>query len=60
MAADYSVEVCKELEHTIRAMGLHRPMRIARYDAGQELVYDVVGLGPIAGTGERRVRLLVE
>jgi len=32
-------------------------MRITRYDAGQELIYDVTEVG---GTGKRQVRLLVE
>ncbi len=46
MSREYSVEVCKELEERFQAAGLHRPMRIRRYDAGTELVYDVTGVGP--------------
>ncbi len=57
MAAEYSVEVCRKLEDVIRAMCLHRPMRIARYEAGQELVYDVTEVGRI---GKGQVRVLVE
>ncbi len=57
MAADYSVQVCKELENMIRASDLHRPMRIARYDAGDELVYDMTDVG---SANTARVRLLVE
>jgi hypothetical protein len=57
MAADYSVQVCKELESAIRATGLHRPMRVARYDAGEELVYDVTEVG---GQRTAHVRLLIE
>lgn len=37
MAVEYSVEVCRTLEEKFRAAGLHRPMRVARYDAGTEL-----------------------
>jgi len=36
MAKGYSVEICRELTDVIHAAHLHRPMRIARYDAGQE------------------------
>jgi len=44
MAAEYSVEVCKQLEGKFADARLHRPMRIARYDPGDELVYDVTGI----------------
>ncbi len=44
MSKDYSVEVCKELEARYRAANLHRPMRISRYDAGDELTYEVSGI----------------
>jgi len=57
MAGEYSVEVCRELEERFRAARLHRPMRIRRYDAGTELVYDVTGVER-ANTG--RVHLVVE
>jgi len=57
MHTEYSVAVVRQLETVIRAMCLHRPMRITRYDAGQELVYDVTQVG---GTGKGQVRLLVE
>ena len=57
MAAEYSVEVCKQLEKKFHDARLHRPMRIARYDPGDELVYDVTGVGQPA---EARVHLTVE
>jgi len=41
MASDYSVDVCRELEESVRAANLYRPMRVSRYDAGTELTYDV-------------------
>jgi hypothetical protein len=56
MATEYSVDVCKKLEK-FREQGLHRPMRVGRYDAGDELIYDVSGLED-AKTG--RVRIVVE
>jgi len=57
MAAEYSVEVCNQLEKDFLNTRLHRPMRIARYDAGTELVYDVTAVGQQV-TG--RVHLVVE
>ena len=57
MAAEYSVEVCRILEEKFRSAELHRPMRVQRYDAGTELVYDVKA---VEGTGAGRVHLVVE
>ena len=57
MAAEYSVEVCKQLEKDFLDTRLHRPIRIARYDADTELTYDVTGVRQ-ANTG--RVHLIVE
>ncbi|MHC4571141.1 MAG: hypothetical protein ACYS0C_03560, partial [Planctomycetota bacterium] len=57
MAAKYSVEVCRALEEKFRLARLYRPMRVGRYDAGTELVYDVRGIEK-ANTG--RVHLAVE
>ena len=44
MAVEYSIDVCKELEARFSKAQLHRPMRVRRYDAGSELVYDVTGV----------------
>ncbi|OHB73639.1 MAG: hypothetical protein A2Z25_02950 [Planctomycetes bacterium RBG_16_55_9] len=57
MSSDYSVEVCKELEAGVRAAKLYRPMRVSRYDAGTELIYDVSCVGQ---KGTARVHLTVE
>jgi len=57
MGTEYSVDVCRELQSMVRSMDLHRPMRITRYDPGQELVYDVTG---VAQPGTASVRLVVE
>ena len=57
MAAEYSVEVCRKLEDKFRDARLHRPMRIARYDAGTELVYDITG---VEQSNKGRVHLVVE
>jgi hypothetical protein len=54
---EYSVEVCKQLEEKFHAAGLHRPMRLRRYDAGTRLVYDVTG---ISEASQGRVHLVVE
>lgn len=57
MAKEYSVEVCKKLEEKCRLAGLYRPVHIARYDSGTELVYDVTG---ITKANSAKVRLVVE
>ena len=44
MAAEYSVEVCRELEGKFAAAGLHRPMRITRYEPGAELSYEATSV----------------
>ena len=57
MGEQYSVEVCNGLAERFRRLGLHRPMRISRYDAGAEFTYTVTGL---ARPDNARVRLAVE
>jgi hypothetical protein len=54
---EYSVEVIEELEKQFEAAALHRPMRVERYEAGTELVYDVTG---VAHASKGRLRLVVE
>jgi len=54
---EYSVEVIEELEKQFKAAALHRPMRVERYEAGTELVYDVTG---VAHASKGRLRLVVE
>ena len=57
MAKEYSVDVCRQLESGFRDAGVHRPMRIKRYDAGMELTYDVRGVGR---ADMAKVKLIVE
>ena len=57
MTVEYSVEICRELEKKCRLAGLHRPIQVARYDSGTELVYDVTG---ITKPNSAKVRLVVE
>lgn len=57
MAVEYSVEICRELEKKCRLAGLHRPIQVARYDSGAELVYDVTG---ITKPNSAKVHLVVE
>ncbi len=57
MTQDYSIEVCKTLEDRFRDAGLHRPMRVGRYDEGQELSYTVTA---VAGGNVGRIRVRVE
>jgi hypothetical protein len=55
--AEYSVEVCKALEEKFCLSRLHRPMRVGRYDAGTELVYEATG---ISEASQGCVHLVVE
>jgi hypothetical protein len=57
MTREYSIETCKTLGEKFRDMRLHRPMGVARYDAGSKLVYDVT---EVAGTHTARVHAVVE
>lgn len=57
MAPEYSKTICRQLEQQIKNLGLHRPMRISRYDAGQQLTYDV---SSIDGTQNATLHLLIE
>ena len=57
MTQEYSIETCETLGARFRDQKLHRPMRVVRYDAGRELVYDVT---EVAGTRTARVRVVIE
>ena len=57
MTREYSVEVCKNLESWFRGVGLHRPMRVARYEVGKKLVYDI---REVAGANKGRICAVVE
>ena len=58
MAAEYSVDLCKKLERRFGDLKLHRPFRIERYDAGDELDYEVTPTDVDGLTG--RIRLVIE
>lgn len=49
--------VYRQLEKQFRDMALFRPMRVSRYEAGTELLYQVTGLN---GSDEALLRLAVE
>jgi len=57
MIAEYSVQTCRRLERMFRQADVCRPMRIARYDPGTELTYEVTGVAP---ANKATVRLAVE
>ncbi len=57
MAVDYNVEICNKLKAEFHKAGLHRPMRIGRYDAGTKLSYIASGFGK---KGQARVHLVIE
>ena len=54
---EYSPDICRKLQAKYQGLGLHRPMRVSRYDAGTELVYNVTGLET---PDTARVHLLIE
>jgi hypothetical protein len=54
---EYSPDICRELQAKYQGLGLHRAMRVSRYDAGTELVYNVTGLKT---PDTANVRLLIE
>ena len=60
MQADYSVDVCRTLQKRFGDARLHRPMQVARYDAGTELAYDVTPVAGPSDAGSPRVHLFVE
>lgn len=57
MTKEYSIETCKQLKARFNEAQLHRPMRVAHYDEGSELVYEVTD---VAGTNKARIRAIVE
>ncbi|HIJ67014.1 MAG TPA: hypothetical protein HPP87_01900 [Planctomycetes bacterium] len=57
MADDYSVEACNRLLERVRAADLLRPLRLSRYEAGAELVYEITD---ISGQNKSEARLVVE
>ena len=57
MAAEYSIEVCKQLEERFARADVLRPLRVVRYEAGTELSYQVRQVG---GTAQAQVRLQIE
>jgi hypothetical protein len=57
MTEEYSVALIEKLQTMFRRAGLHRPMRVTRYDAGSQLEYDVQ---EVAGAKKGRVELMVE
>ena len=57
MKNEYSVDICKKLETTFNDAALYRPMRVARYDPGKELVYNMTA---VAGKANGEVHLVVD
>jgi len=57
MAEEYSIEVCETLQAEFYDARLHRPMRIERYDAGTELLYDIQA---VASRNTGKVRVVVK
>ncbi len=54
---EYSPDICRKLQAKYQGLGLHRAMRVSRYDTGTELVYNVTCLEK---SNTARVHLLIE
>ncbi len=46
MGIDYSPETCEALARVYAGAGVHRPLRVERYEPGTVLRYDVTGVAP--------------
>ena len=57
MDSEYSVAVYRKLKDTFDRAALHRPMRVERYEQGDELAYDVTG---VVGANRGSIRLVIE
>ena len=57
MAAEYCVDTVKALQDHLGQLGLHRPIRIGRYEPGQQLTYAVQ---PVSLTAQATVRMTVD
>ena len=57
MTEEYSIEVYRDLEKEFNQLGLHRPMRVERYEIGTELTYDVTTVGSAL---EAKVHLIIK
>ena len=57
MATEYSVETCKKLEAKFRNANLYRPMRVGRYDAGDEIEYKIQ---EVAGANQGKAHLVID
>ena len=57
MTTQYSADICRKLQAKFKGLGLLRPMRVGRYDAGTELTYEITG---VEKNDTATVHLLVE
>lgn len=57
MAEDYSSTVCQQLETIFEEQRLHRPLRVARYEAGTVLSYPIQ---PVAPGPQTEITLRIE
>ncbi|MHC4757545.1 MAG: hypothetical protein ACYTE8_02705 [Planctomycetota bacterium] len=57
MKPDYSVDLCRELEQKFQAERLYRPFRVARYEPGTELEYEVT---TVAENTRAKVTFIIE
>ncbi|HYA14974.1 MAG TPA: hypothetical protein VEF33_11600 [Syntrophales bacterium] len=60
MGKDYSIEMYKTLESEYRQLGLHRPLPVKSYCAGDIVEYDASAVAPGASDTTSRIRLQIE
>ncbi|HNR98782.1 MAG TPA: hypothetical protein PKX48_10960 [Planctomycetota bacterium] len=48
MHSEYAPQTCEELARLYAAAGVHRPMRVERYDPGAVRAYEALGIAPAA------------
>lgn len=57
MASDYSTGMIQRIQEALAGLGLHRPMKVSRYEPGTELEYTIT---PLPARGTARVRVQIE
>ncbi|MCJ7772506.1 MAG: chloride channel protein [Desulfobacterales bacterium] len=57
MTQEYSATICKKLKTRFHRLSIHRPMWISRYDAGDQLTFQV---NDVAGVNTARIKLKIE
>lgn len=57
MAVEYNADICKQLRQKVSELSLHRPVKISRYEAGDEISYNIK---EVATGSQARVTVEIE